>query len=259
MHAFDLKAMMPDDDLLWEERESPLALEAGEVQVWRASSGVSAAEMEEFQGLLAADEVERARRMRAGVARDEFVVGRGMLRRMVGAALEKGPRTLVFGRGEHGKPEIAGLEFNVSHSEGVILIALCRDVAVGVDVEWVDETIEALDIAQASFSAEEYGRIARLPKGMRRTRGFYECWVGKEAVTKAHGGGLGVDLAAFSVPFGESEEREVRMGDEAGEEVFVRSLRISENFLAALALKRRGMAVRCLTLRQSNGSSRSDS
>ena len=53
--------------------------------------------------------------------------------------------------------------------EGLILIALCREAEVGVDVEWVDETIEALDIARQSFSPEEYERIAGCG-GRRSTR-----------------------------------------------------------------------------------------
>src|SRR5471030_2189312 len=116
----------------------------GEIQIWCMrvdESAVGAA-----VGLL--DEEERARmeRMRLGIARHEFVVGRAMLRVLAGAEAACGPREVTIGVGEFGKPRVDGLEFSVAHSHGLVVLALSREAAVGVDLEWLEREIEALEI-----------------------------------------------------------------------------------------------------------------
>ena len=243
----------PRRELLWVKSESIVPLEAGEVQVWQASADMSATAMAECRASLAADELERAERMRAGVARDEFVAGRSLLRRLVGSATGKDATSVRFGNGRHGKPVADGVEFNVSHSRGVILIALCRESAVGIDVEWMDGTIEALDIARQSFSAEEYGRVSLAAEGRPRVQAFYECWTRKEAVVKAHGDGLTMALQSFTVPPDEGGETavEVAIAGLRNEiaRYYVRNLEVSGNFLAALGFERKDFPLRCFKSR----------
>ena len=238
---------------MWTRSEGVIPLDGDEVQIWKASACAGDAALERYREVLSADESERMNRMRAGVARDEFVVARGLLRMLAGDALGREARSLVFGKGRYGKPEIEGVRFNVSHSHGLILIALCRSAEVGIDLEWVDETIEALDIARQSFSAEEIKRIAGTEVGSERARVFYECWTRKEAIAKAHGAGLLLPLAGFTVPVDSGGGEAVEMMPNAGEagecftggRYFLHDLEIGENFLGSLALNRKDLHSRC--------------
>ena len=118
------------------------ALAPGEIQVWCAR--VNEAAVASAIGLLNENERARMERMRLGIARHEFVVGRAILRVLAGAATACGPREVTIGVSEHGKPRVEGVEFSVAHSHGLVALALCREAAVGVDVEWMEREIEAL-------------------------------------------------------------------------------------------------------------------
>jgi 4'-phosphopantetheinyl transferase len=210
------------------------------VQVWQTR--VSPALVGSCEALLSGEERARMERIRRVVAREEFAVGRGLLRRLLGQALGCAPRSIAFSLGEHGKPGVAGVEFNVSHSHGLVAIALCGSAAVGVDVEWMDPSIEALEIAQDTFAPEEVERI-RLAEGGERVRAFYDTWARKEAVVKAHGGGLTVALASFCVPMQSAGEARVRFKPEVQDSYFVRPLAVGEGFAGALAVRGSGRAV----------------
>jgi len=135
------------------------AIEQGEVQVWCAR--VNDAAMKAAVGLLNEEEQARMERMRLGIARHEFVVGRALLRVLAGAATACGPREVTIGVGEHGKPRVEGVEFSVAHSHGLVVLALCREAALGVDLEWVEREIEALEKRGDAIVHEVHAAVRR--------------------------------------------------------------------------------------------------
>jgi 4'-phosphopantetheinyl transferase len=172
------------------------ALAAGEVQVWLAHA--DAGLMETCQRLLNPEERARMGRMRLGIARHEFIMGRALLRTMLGGLLGLEPFAVKLETGEFGKPFVEGLHFSVAHSHGLIAMALCREAAIGVDVEWMDHGIEALEIARASFSKAEVEAVEQAVEA-ERVMEFYRIWTRKESVVKAHGQGLQIALDSFDV------------------------------------------------------------
>ena len=72
---------------------------------------------------------ERARSARFGrpELRDRYIVGRATLRILLGTRLGRAPADVEIGRGVRGRPyaaDAAGLDFNVSHTEGVALFGI---------------------------------------------------------------------------------------------------------------------------------------
>ena len=206
------------DDDGWTGPEAAGGLRAGAVQLWRLdlSCPEGAAWIESGWDLLAPAEVERARRMRAGMGRDEFIAGRGALRRLLARELSDGargfeqgldPREVTLRMGAHGKPAVdacAGacgrgrLEFNLAHSGGMILIAMSRAGTVGIDVEDPAREVEALEIARTNFHPDEVAWIESREAEERRAA-FYRVWTRKEAVAKADGRGLMLLSSSYSV------------------------------------------------------------
>ncbi len=175
----------------------PLSFEG--VQVWRLElvPGSPASARDRFYCLLSDQEKRRADAIRVAPVREEFIAGRGLLRVLLGAATGIDPAAIVLSTKPNGKPclaQTAKLEFNVSHSEGMILIALSRASAVGVDVEFVSdefgEAEELMEIARESFHSGEFAVIARKPPGRGRLLAFYQAWTRREAVAKADGRGI---------------------------------------------------------------------
>src|SRR5205085_2573900 len=110
------------------------------VHVWRANLDRTAEDVRQFQQLLSVDEQERAARYHFPRDRDHFIVGRGLLRTILGHYLERDPAGLSFCYNPQGKPGLdreSALAFNVAHSHGLALYAFTQGRAVGVDVEKV--------------------------------------------------------------------------------------------------------------------------
>jgi len=213
-------------------------LDFGAVQVWRVDAAAAA-----HNGLLwlLPDEVARARQMRPGLARDEFVAGRAVLRRLLARELGCQPKELRLRTGAAGKLAADGIDFNVAHSRGVVLIALSRAGAVGIDLEHEDRTVEALDIARVSFHEEEIRWIEGVPEEQRAAV-FFRCWTRKEAVVKADGRGLSLPLNSFSVCCEGDGEELVRL-DGYSCPYYVRGLPARSGEIAALVLARAGAPV----------------
>ncbi len=146
--------------------------------------------------VLAEGERARALRMRAGVARNEFVTGRATLRAVLGEMLAIKAREVEIRTGLRGKPLVNGVQFSVTHARGLVGLAVCAEGQVGLDVEWVDRTCEAEEIAEMHFAAGERKVMAAAED---RVGEFFRIWTRKEAVVKALGEGLGLSLDGFDV------------------------------------------------------------
>jgi len=152
--------------------------------------------------LLDDEERARSRRFVRPPDRRRFVLAHAALRLFLARCLDIPPMAVRYESGLHGKPRLqAGLpslEFNLSHSGELGVLAVARDRPVGVDVEQVRDVPDALDIADAHFSAVEREVLRSFPPAERQGA-FFRCWTRKEAVIKAVGEGLGRALDSFDV------------------------------------------------------------
>jgi 4'-phosphopantetheinyl transferase len=129
-----------------------------------------------------------------------------------------------------------------------VVLALCRDTALGVDVEWVEREIEALEIARSSFAPGEVLRIEQAAEGADRARAFFAVWTRKEAMVKAHGQGLTIGLENFEAPDGEEEQVvELTVKGEA-RKLYVRGIDVGVGFAGALAVGMEGLRLRMVEL-----------
>src|SRR4051812_46148777 len=90
-------------------------------------------------GVLTADELLRAGRMRAEEQRRRAIVTRAALRKLLARETGRKPEEIAFSVGAHGKPRLddtgAAVRFNLSHSAGLGLIGTAGDVGMGADGE----------------------------------------------------------------------------------------------------------------------------
>jgi 4'-phosphopantetheinyl transferase len=182
-----------------------LALGPNEVHIWRIDLVKQDDEIRRCRGLLAGDEIERADRFYFDRDRRRFILARAAMREILSRYTGLPAVDLRFSYGPKGKPELSGLEkceiqFNLSHSSELALLAVTRGLTVGVDIEWIKADFASDDIARQFFSAPEVETLRSLPEG-RRAEAFFSCWTRKEAYIKALGEGLSVPLDSFTVAF----------------------------------------------------------
>lgn len=187
----------------WSEAPKSLSLTSGEVHVWRVELDQPEQVRERFQSSLEADELERAGRFHFEKHRRHFVVGRGFLRYVLARYLQAQPESLRFAYGAYGKPSLTGLQFNMSHSHNVGLVAVA-DKELGVDVEHIRADFATEDIARRFFSRAEVETFNALPVE-EQVAAFFRCWTRKEAYIKAIGLGMSQPLDEFDVTLGPGE------------------------------------------------------
>jgi 4'-phosphopantetheinyl transferase len=93
---------------------------------------------------------------------------------------------------------IEGLHISISHSRGVVAVALTELAPLGVDIE-VMRPVDAVSLARRWFTTGEADWVNRQP-GSLRERAFLWLWTCKEAIGKARGLGLRERGLRYPVP-----------------------------------------------------------
>ncbi len=174
---------------MWDRAPGDLSLGEAEVHVWRI--GLDLFPAESFIAELAPEEA--ARRFHRPRDRDRYVAAHGALRRILSRYCGVAPAAMRFGRTPRGKPYLdpeMGIRLNLSHSDGLALVAVARCTEVGVDIERIRQLPDALDIARRVLPPEEADALDALPPD-RRAEPFFRYWTRFEARLKAAGRGLG--------------------------------------------------------------------
>lgn len=153
--------------------------------------------------LLSPEELARRDRFVRPVDADTYAVAHALVRQTLSAHGSTPPRDWQFVTNAHGCPFVvdtqAGaprLEFNLSHTAGLVAVAITRGRHVGVDVERVTRVVME-GVAERHFAEAEVRDLGRLPPA-DRPRAFFEYWTLKEAYIKARGKGLAIPLGDFA-------------------------------------------------------------
>ncbi len=157
------------------------------------------------------DETERARATRfvRTVLQDRYTLTHGLLRLVLAKYLAIAPNEVTFTVNEHNKPLLAPahastLQFNLSHSEDAVVIAITKGIAVGVDIEVMTATAN-MDVAERFFNPPEFNALTPY-SGVDQAKMFYRIWAKKEAVVKADSQGFALLHANFSVSLSAAPE-----------------------------------------------------
>ena len=134
-----------------------------------------------------------------------------MVRMLLSRYAPIAPENWAFSKNGYGRPVIAdalveseaqtrGLSFNLSHTRGLIALAVARGRELGVDVENIATRAVSLDVAERFFSPTEVAELSCVAPDRQQDR-FFEYWTLKESYIKARGMGLSLPLDRFSFGF----------------------------------------------------------
>ncbi len=87
----------------------------------------------------------------------------------------------------------------MSHTAGVVMVAVAADGEVGIDVEALDADVSCEDIAERFFTRGEHAALLAMEKE-ERVPAFFRGWTRKESLLKATGEGIGAGLNSVEVP-----------------------------------------------------------
>lgn len=194
---------------VWDARTTgrPSELHPEVVHLWQRRLDASAEEVNTYYRLLSSEEQERALRFRVERPRTEFVLTRGTLRTLLAQYLGITPQEVQFRYEVRGKPALEGesrLCFNVSHTDGLALMAFVMRRTIGIDVENLVRGVDGQRLAERFFSERERQALRPL-RGDELQAAFFRCWTRKEAYIKAKGDGLSLALPEFDVSIAEHD------------------------------------------------------
>lgn len=220
---------------------------AGRVDVWSVRLDEPARAGSEVV-VLSPDEIARASRFHFDKDRIHFTQCRSALRAVLASYLAIPAAEIQFEYLASGKPQLAAeqnprtLQFNVSHSSNMALIAVGSEHRLGVDIEKIRGDVDTVTLAERFFSLRERAGLQALPDHLR-VPGFFACWTRKEAFLKATGDGLSFPLADFSVtthPDLNPELEEIKGDTDARKQWFLADLNVNvvDGFRATVARER---------------------
>jgi 4'-phosphopantetheinyl transferase len=169
------------------------------VRVWIISCDVPAPIAASCEEALDDGERARAAAFLTPGDRRQFTIAHGALRILVGRELETSAQALHWTRNGHGKPELAppwsALQTSLSHSAGLIMVAISAHRPVGVDIQHLMPDLNVTGLSARFFPSDEAAYIAAGADPSTRADRFACLWTRKEAAVKAAGGRLWPNLA----------------------------------------------------------------
>jgi len=191
------------------------------VDVWRVPFDIFDDE-ERFNAVffsMSPDEVERMQRFKVESKQFEYAVTRSTLRIVLGKLMRRPDAALRFTYSPMGKPSLDPslntdwqghrVEFNVSHTAEMAVIALTCGRPVGIDVESERRDADHLALARRYFAPAEAAELEAIDENARPAA-FFRCWTRKEAFVKAHGGGVAGGLDHFEVTLATDQPAAIR-------------------------------------------------
>lgn len=171
-------------------RRTQIKLMQEEVHIWCIRWKEVIPVFEYYQLMLDQKEKEKMEEYYFYEDRMRYVAGKVITKLVLIQYLEE--EEISFLSHKFGKPyykSISGkqdIEFNISHSSEMILVAFSRDAKIGVDIQEIIDCSEYLEIARSFFEPEEVKNIEE----SNSKELFFQYWSAKEAYLKAIGVGL---------------------------------------------------------------------
>jgi 4'-phosphopantetheinyl transferase len=202
-----------------------------EIRVWKVVFPDFYPHLNKLLPILSSEERQKAKAFIKLPSQHNFIITRAALHTLFCKLLKN--KEILLKYNKYGKPSIDAtpipLHFNISHAENLALFAFA-DYEIGIDVEFMRDELNHLELAKRFFSKDEYLAITSHPPHVQQ-KIFFNIWSKKEAIIKAIGYGLSHPLSSFTVDW--QQERQVVVTN--GRDYFLQTLPIDVGYTAAVA------------------------
>ncbi len=178
-----------------------------------------------YQAILPLEEKNRAAAIKSSENRHAFIQSRARLRWLLGHQLGLPPSEVPLAVGPYGKPHhrFNQIEFNLSHTQGVMLIGMAKGAELGVDVERLRPSRRLDALIREVFAPTEQRRFEGLAESEQQDL-FLRTWTLKEAFVKATGRGIAAGLSRVVIREDFQGFEAIPEGDPSDYQVFEEAL-----------------------------------
>lgn len=187
-----------------------ISIHKDEIHLYYFQFDESSADINRYNSLLSAKEIERANRFIHESDQKRFRYCHGLLRHLLSLYTLIPAEEMTFIENSYGKPSLLNhpLQFNLSHAQHHLLFGFCLNAEIGVDIEETDRQSDYNLLSSHVFSELERKIFNHLPDTVKSTA-FYNAWTRKEAFIKAIGMGLSFSLQNISVSMAPEQPAEI--------------------------------------------------
>jgi 4'-phosphopantetheinyl transferase len=172
----------------------------GRIHIWYSSLNNWKERIGELKKTLSENEIFRSEQFAFMERREDFIISRGIMRKILGRYLEMAPEQIEFKIDPTGKPYLPGsrYQFNSSHSNDIFLIGITMENPIGVDVQHI-YPISNIDLLIKRFFNTHEQEIMNSFQEEDILDMFFTIWTAKEAYLKGTGEGLRRSISSFSI------------------------------------------------------------
>jgi len=202
-----------------------------------------------FFSLLNSEEKERAVRFISETLTSRYTIAQGAMRLILSYYLQIKPRDVSYRFGPYKKPYLkeglSNLQFNLTHSQDLALVAISRDDEVGIDLEKINPQTLEKNLVNAFLTVNELATFHTLSKE-KQLEAFFSAWTHKEALLKLLGVGLYKEMRELEVPLVPTPTPHTV--DAGGKRMYITSCYVTDEYLTAIASYKQDFIVRLLSL-----------
>lgn len=150
---------------------------------------------------LSQEEITRSNVIKNKKIRELFCLRKGITRILISEYLEINYWEICYYYNEYNKPYVycnnnQKIYFNISHSKEYLVIGISKAHEIGVDVEKI--VLKPRTLPKEIFTYQELQLFNKYDE-IYKNQAAYNMWVQKEAICKALGVGITIELNQFSV------------------------------------------------------------
>lgn len=170
--------------------------------LWMSTFDIRPKLINAWYNRLPSEEKQRADSFRFHDDRSEYVAAHILLRKSISLLTQQTQKDAPIFRDSSGKPRVKtedtkkNIEISLTHTRGMVMIAICSDGEVGIDVE-NSKRLVTDEIRRFLCSEDEYLELSLLP-GEKENRYCIDLWTMKESLVKSTGQGLRAKFSSMS-------------------------------------------------------------
>ncbi len=188
----------------WYAQDAYTELADNEVHIWLNYLNVHEARIKHLYPLLSDIEKERSERFKFYKHRKAFIASHGFMHSVLENYIDTSASEIDFSHSDHGKPSLIekqnpeNIQFNLSHSNNIAILAVCKQHPLGIDIEFAEKKLDWKGISKRFFTPDEQTNFFSLSEEAQKDA-FFQIWTRKEAHMKVTGQGLSLAPTQFEV------------------------------------------------------------
>ncbi|MBN8446942.1 MAG: 4'-phosphopantetheinyl transferase superfamily protein [Gammaproteobacteria bacterium] len=201
-----------------------IAIDHSQVDLWQADPAVwrKPEQIAYLRSLLQSAELRIIDQICRQDERHHKLVARALLRSVLAQYTGVPALAVQLGTGLQGKPylesPVTNLQFNLSHTQGRIVLAICQNRELGVDVETVRPArtrVAGNNNLNASYLSCQEQQLLQPLGGLTKQQRLCDFWSVKESFVKASGAGLTMPLHTLEVALPTDNHQQVQFSGAA--------------------------------------------